>query len=49
MITNRSNHIPMLMKIVITNSAGMLVRTFFDQSSCGMKLLQATMMAAAHQ
>src|SRR5262249_35837540 len=35
MITNRSNHIPMLTKMDITNRSGMLVRNFLNQNSCG--------------
>ncbi len=31
MMTNRSNHIPMLTKIDTTNITGMLVRILFDQ------------------
>ena len=42
MITKRSNHMPMLTKIEITNSTGMLVRTFLNQKSCGESTLQVT-------
>jgi len=31
MMTNRSNHMPMLMTIDTTNRTGMLVRAFLDQ------------------
>jgi hypothetical protein len=40
MITKRSNHIPMLTKIEITNSATTLSRSFLNQKSCGTSTLQ---------
>src|SRR5262249_17884083 len=40
MITNRSNHIPMLTKIDITKRIGMLVRAFLNQNTCGLITLQ---------
>src|SRR6185369_16651008 len=40
MITNRSNHMPMLMTIDRTNRTGMLVRAFLNQKSCGLITLQ---------
>ena len=43
MITNRSNHMPMLMKIDTTNRIGMLVRAFLNQKICGLITLQVTM------
>ena len=43
MITNRSNHMPMLTRIETTNIAGMLVRIFLNQKSCGTSTLQVTM------
>ena len=43
MITNRSNHMPMLMTIDTTNRIGMLVRAFLNQKICGLITLQLTM------
>ena len=43
MITNRSNHMPMLMMIDMTNRIGMLVRAFLDQKSWGLITLQEIM------
>ena len=40
MITNRSNHMPMLMTIDSTNRIGMLVRALLDQKICGLITLQ---------
>ena len=48
MITKRSNHIPRLMKIEMTNSAVRLVRIFRNQSSCDTKALQMIMVQPAH-
>ena len=43
MITNRSNHMPMLMMIDTVNRIGMLVRAFLNQKICGLITLQLTM------
>ena len=43
MITNRSNHMPMLMTIDSTNRIGMLVRAFLDQKIWGPITLQEIM------
>src|SRR3954447_17629306 len=43
MMTKRSNHMPMLMKIDSTNSAARDERTFLSQKSCGRITLQLTM------
>src|SRR5687767_4689163 len=43
MITNRSNHMPMLMMIDMVNRIGMLVRAFLDQNTWGLITLQETM------
>ena len=43
MITKRSNHMPMLTKIEITNMNGTLVRSFLNQKNCGEITLQVTM------
>src|SRR5438309_1629264 len=49
MITKRSNHMPMLTKIEITNSAVMLVRIFLNQSSRGSNALQMIIVDVALQ
>src|SRR6476646_9134500 len=49
MMTKRSNHMPMLMKMLITNITGMLVRSFFDQKSWGEITLQVIIDQYAHQ
>src|ERR1043166_4721898 len=49
MMTYRSNHMPMLTKIEITNSAVMYVRTFLDQRSHGKRPLQMFIVQLAHQ
>ena len=49
MITNRSNHMPTLIMMVITNIAGMLRRTFLDHSDSGMITLHVNMIQNAHQ
>ena len=43
MITNRSNHMPMLMTIDSANRIGMLVRAFLNQKIWGLITLQVTM------
>src|SRR5688572_32955621 len=43
MITNRSNHMPMLMTIETTKRIGMLVRAFLNQKIWGLITLQLTM------
>ena len=43
MITNRSNHMPMLMTIDSANRIGMLVRAFLNQKTCGLITLQVIM------
>jgi hypothetical protein len=43
MITNRSNHMPMLMTIDATKRIGMLVRARLDQKICGVITLQVIM------
>jgi hypothetical protein len=43
MITNRSNHMPMLMTIESANSTGMLVRARLDQKICGLITLHEIM------
>ena len=40
MMTKRSNHIPMLIRIETTNITGMLVRNFLNQKTCGLRTLQ---------
>ena len=40
MMTKRSNHMPMLMRIDATNITGMLVRTLLNQKICGTSTLQ---------
>ena len=49
MITKRSNHIPMLMKIEITNRAGIEYLTRLNQSMTGTMPLQTSMIQVAHQ
>ena len=49
MITYRSNHMPMLTKIEIANSAGIEYRTLLNQSMTGTKPLQTSMIQVAHQ
>ena len=49
MMTKRSNHIPMLTKIEITNSAEMERRTRLNQSRMGTSPLQVSMVQVAHQ
>src|SRR3954453_6887273 len=48
MITYRSNHIPILIKIEITNSEVTLRRIFRNQSSCDTNALQMIMVQPAH-
>src|SRR6185503_20364554 len=48
MMTNRSNHMPMLMTIDSANRMGMLVRAFLDQKTCGLITLQLIMIQYAH-
>ena len=43
MMTNRSNHMPTLIRIEIAKTQAMEVRTFLIQSSCGVITLQETM------
>ena len=43
MITNRSNHMPILMMIDRTNRMGMLVRAFLNQKTCGLTTLHVIM------
>src|ERR1700733_10455257 len=40
MMTKRSNHMPMLMRIDTTNITGMLVRKRLNQNTCGERTLQ---------
>ena len=47
MITNRSNHMPMLTKIDTTNTAAKLLRTLFSQSTCGITTLHTTIVQYA--
>src|SRR5436309_7836820 len=49
MITKRSNHIPTLTKMDMTNSAVMSVRIFLTHSSCGRNALQMIIVHVAHQ
>ena len=49
MMTNRSNHMPTLMRIDATNMTAMLVRIFLNQKTCGTSTLQELMRAHAHQ
>jgi hypothetical protein len=42
-MTNRSNHMPMFIRIERTKIAGMDVLTRLDQNSCGTMALHATM------
>src|SRR5439155_930197 len=49
MITKRSNHIPTLTKMEMTNSPVMLVRIFLNHSSCGRNALQIIIVHVAHQ
>src|ERR1044071_1548240 len=48
MMTKRSNHMPMLMKIEITSSAAGDERTRRDHSTCGTATLQTTIVQNAH-
>src|SRR5580658_2253555 len=48
-ITKRSNHMPMLVVIEITNITHRLVRSFLNQYSCGINTLHEYMDHAAHQ
>ena len=43
MMTKRSNHMPMLIRMVATNMMGMLVRHFLNQKICGTSTLQLIM------
>ena len=47
MITNRSNHMPMLMTIDTANRIGMLVRAFLNQKIWGLITLQLIMIQYA--
>src|SRR5580658_7243421 len=49
MMTKRSNHMPMLMKIERTNINGMFVRKRLNQYSCGKRTLGVTIQTHAHQ
>ncbi len=49
MMTKRSNHMPMLTKMQTTNITGMLVRSCFNQKSCGEITLQVIIDQYAHQ
>ena len=49
MITYRSNHMPILTKMEIANSAGMEYRTLLNQSMTGTMPLQTSMIQVAHQ
>ena len=49
MMTKRSNHIPTFTNSMMTNSTGMLRRTFFDHSRSGMMTLQVNIVHDAHQ
>ena len=47
MMTKRSNHMPTLTRMEITNSAAGLVRTSRRQRSCGTTTLQVTIVQKA--
>src|SRR5580693_3890075 len=49
MMTKRSNHIPMLMRIETTNITGMLVRKRLNQYSWGTTQFGMTIQSHAHQ
>src|SRR5687768_16494980 len=49
MMTNRSNHMPMLMKIDMTKSAGIECRTRLNHSRIGTRPLQVSIVQDAHQ
>ena len=42
MITNRSNHMPMLIRMLAMNMIGTLVRARLNQKICGTTTLQNT-------
>ena len=43
MMTKRSNHMPTLTSIEMTNTTGSVRRTLRNQNNCGTPTLQATM------
>src|SRR5690606_30833282 len=48
MITYRSNHLPMLMKIEMANRAVRVVRTFVNQSTCDTNALEMIIVQPDH-
>src|SRR4051812_43080344 len=49
MMTNRSNHIPMVTRKLITKTTNGLVRIFLNQKTCGESTLQLIIVQYAHQ
>src|SRR5882672_3680024 len=49
MITNRSNHMPMLMQMQSTQISTLLLRTHLLQKNCGISTLLPTISTYAHQ
>ena len=49
MITNRSNHMPMLTRMDMMNTTIRFWRTFLNQNNCGTITLQDIIMTQPHQ